>query len=100
MRWEKIADSWLEFAPLAKRHWVELGGERLTIVDGQRELLADGLQECYGLPRDAAQREIDDWIATFADSDDEDDANSFGDSATTTLHRASPERDSRMAMRR
>jgi uncharacterized protein YjbJ (UPF0337 family) len=69
MRWNHIQRSWMQLRPKAKRHWVELTEAQLDVINGNRELLADSLQASYGLPRDAADEEIDKWCMTFGDEE-------------------------------
>jgi hypothetical protein len=69
MRWEQIQVSWMEFRPRAKRHWIELSESQLDSINGNRELLADILQESYGLARDDADEEILAWSMTFGDDE-------------------------------
>jgi hypothetical protein len=70
MRWNQIQRSWLHLRPMAKRHWLELTEAQLDAINGNRELLAEILQMNYGLPRDAADRQIDDWCLTFGDDEE------------------------------
>lgn len=69
MRWETIEVQWPDYRVRAKRHWVELSEEQLDSIRGKRELLADSLQESYGLPRDLADEQIRDWCTTFGEDE-------------------------------
>ncbi len=69
MRWETIEVQWHDYRVRAKRHWVELSEEQLDSIHGDRELLADRLQESYGLPRDIADEQIRDWCTTFGEDE-------------------------------
>jgi uncharacterized protein YjbJ (UPF0337 family) len=44
-----------------QQQWGKLTDDDLDLVEGRREELAGKLQERYGLAKDAAERQIDDW---------------------------------------
>jgi uncharacterized protein YjbJ (UPF0337 family) len=44
--------------------WGKLTNDDLDQVKGQREKLVGKLRERYGLERDRAEREVDDWLTT------------------------------------
>ena len=69
MRWNQVQRSWVQLRPKAKRHWLELTEAQLDAINGNRELLAETLQMNYGLPRDAADEQIDEWCLTFGDDE-------------------------------
>ena len=85
MRWNLIERRWMQLRPKAKRRWLELTEAQLEVINGNRDLLAESLQESYGLARDAADQEIDDWCMTFAeDESDSRGAATMRGSATRT----------------
>jgi uncharacterized protein YjbJ (UPF0337 family) len=45
----------------AKEKWGELTDDDLSQVDGKRDQLAGKLQEKYGITKDEAEKQIDDW---------------------------------------
>ena len=70
MRWDNIRVRWSEFRPLAKRHWLALNDAQLELIGGRRDLLAEVLQQTYGVSGDAAELQIDAWCDTFEDAED------------------------------
>ena len=71
MKWDEIKIRWLEYRPLAKRHWLALSDEQLDAIDGQRQLLSQSLQASYGVSHDIAELQIDTWATTFDDEEHE-----------------------------
>ncbi len=61
MNWDRIKGNWMEFKGKAKQQWGKLTDDDLDIVDGKREELAGKLQNRYGIAKDEAERQIDDW---------------------------------------
>ena len=61
MNWDRIKGNWLEFKGKAKQQWGKLTDDDLDVVDGKREELAGKIQNRYGIAKDEAERQIDDW---------------------------------------
>ena len=62
MNWDRIAGSWMEFKGRAKEQWGKLTDDDLDQIDGKREALAGRLQNRYGMAKDEADRQINDWM--------------------------------------
>jgi uncharacterized protein YjbJ (UPF0337 family) len=61
MNWDRIQGNWREFKGKAKQQWGELTDDDLDVVDGRREELAGKIQNRYGIAKDEAMRQIDEW---------------------------------------
>ena len=61
MNWDRIEGNWREFKGKAKQQWGKLTDDDLDIVDGKREELAGRIQNRYGIAKDEAMRQIDEW---------------------------------------
>ena len=44
-----------------KEQWGKLTDDDLTFIDGKREQLEGRIQERYGIQRDVARKQIDEW---------------------------------------
>ena len=62
MNWDRIAGSWKEFRGRVKEQWGKLTDDDLDQIDGKRDALAGRLQNRYGMAKDEADRQIDDWM--------------------------------------
>jgi uncharacterized protein YjbJ (UPF0337 family) len=62
MNWDTIKGDWKQFKGKARQQWGKLTDDDLDVVEGKREELAGRLQERYGIARDEAERQIDDWL--------------------------------------
>jgi len=62
MNWDKIEGGWRQFKGKAREQWGRLTEDDMKVIEGRREKLAGKIQERYGIARDEAEREIDEWI--------------------------------------
>lgn len=59
--WDKISGSWKEFSGQVRTQWGKLTDDDLEMVKGQRDVLAGRIQQRYGIAKEDANRQIDDW---------------------------------------
>lgn len=64
MNWDQVEGNWKQFTGTVKEKWGKLTDDDLTVINGRRDQLVGKLQERYGLAKDAAERELDEWVAT------------------------------------
>lgn len=63
MNWDSIKGEWKNFRGKVKEQWGKLTDDDLDVIDGKREQLSGTIQKHYGLAREDADRQIDDWVA-------------------------------------
>ena len=68
MDWNRVEGNWKQLKGRAKQQWGKLTDDDLAMIDGRREELAGKIQERYGLAREAAQQQVDEWAKTADDS--------------------------------
>ena len=61
MNWERLEGSLREMTGRLKQQWGRLLSDAATQTDGQREELIGKIQQAYGISRDEAERQINDW---------------------------------------
>lgn len=61
MNWDRIEGNWKQFKGQAQQKWGKLTDDEIDQVSGKREELIGRIQERYGVARDEAEREVDDW---------------------------------------
>ena len=59
--WDKVGGQWKQFAGDVKQKWGKLTDDELLQVNGNREILAGKIQEKYGIAKDEANKQIDEW---------------------------------------
>lgn len=59
--WDKISGQWKQFSGDVKTKWGKLTDDELLQINGNREVLAGRLQEKYGIAKEDANKQIDEW---------------------------------------
>jgi uncharacterized protein YjbJ (UPF0337 family) len=59
--WEHVAESWDQLKGRLRERWPLLSDADLDRISGSRERLEDLLEELYGLEREHASREVDEF---------------------------------------
>ena len=61
MDWNRVEGNWKQLKGRAKQQWGKLTDDDLTAANGRRDELAGKVQERYGIAKDAARKQGDDW---------------------------------------
>ena len=59
--WDQVAGQWKQFQGIAKKQWGELTDSELLEVNGRYDILAEKIQERYGIEIEEANTQIDAW---------------------------------------
>jgi uncharacterized protein YjbJ (UPF0337 family) len=59
--WDRIAGNWKQLRGEARKQWGKLTDDEMDVIAGERDKLAGQLQEKYGIAKDEANRQIDQW---------------------------------------
>ena len=70
MNWDQIAGQWHQAAGQAKSKWAKLTDDDIKNVAGKRESLVGKIQERYGVLKEDADNQVNEWIAAFLPSKD------------------------------
>ena len=62
MNWDQIEGSWKQMTGKIRQKWAKLTDDDLTNIAGKKDQLIGKLQERYGLQKDAADKEVSDWL--------------------------------------
>ena len=63
MEWDRIKADWDRYKVLARIRWGRISAEELDLIAGRRELLAGQIHDVYGVSGEAAQMQIESWMA-------------------------------------
>ena len=63
MNWDQIKGNWKQFKGRAKQQWGKLTDDDLDVIEGKRVELAGRLQQRYGIAKEEAERQVDDWAS-------------------------------------
>lgn len=61
MNKDTIAGNWKELKGRAKQRWGKLSEDRLTEINGKRDQLAGEIQQAYGVSREEAEKQVEDF---------------------------------------
>jgi len=61
MNWDIIEGKWTEYKGKAQAQWGKLTDDDLDVIKGRRVELSGKIQQHYGLAKEEAERQIDDW---------------------------------------
>jgi uncharacterized protein YjbJ (UPF0337 family) len=65
MNWDQVKGNWKQFTGKIRERWGKLTDDDMAVVEGRRDQLAGRLQERYGIAKDQAEREIDEFAKTL-----------------------------------
>jgi uncharacterized protein YjbJ (UPF0337 family) len=63
MNWDQIEGKWKQLKGSAKQHFGKLTDDDLEQIRGNRDMMIGKLQERYGIAKDQAQKQADQWMA-------------------------------------
>lgn len=66
MNWNQIEGQWHQIAGEVKSKWGKLTDDDVQTVAGKKEQLVGKLQERYGVLKDEAEKQVDDWVTKFS----------------------------------
>jgi uncharacterized protein YjbJ (UPF0337 family) len=65
MNWDQIKGNWKEFTGKVKEKWGKLTDDDLTAIAGKRDQLAGKLQQRYGVAKEDAERQVDEFTKSL-----------------------------------
>ena len=65
MNWDRIEGNWKQLKGKAKERWGKLTDDELDVIAGKRDQLCGSIQKAYGISRDEAERQVDEWGNSF-----------------------------------
>jgi uncharacterized protein YjbJ (UPF0337 family) len=65
MNWDQLRGMWNQLSGDVKRHWGKLTDDDVQMVEGDRQRLVGKIQERYGVTKEEADRQVDDWISSL-----------------------------------
>lgn len=68
MNWDTIRGNWNQLKGEIKQEWGKLTDNDMAALEGNRDELVGKVQERYGLTRDAAERQVDEWARRHSDT--------------------------------
>ncbi|MFW5692305.1 MAG: CsbD family protein [Chloroflexota bacterium] len=61
MNWDTIKGNWKQFTGKVKEQWGKLTDNEIQEAAGNRDQLIGKIQERYGITKEEASRQVDEW---------------------------------------
>jgi uncharacterized protein YjbJ (UPF0337 family) len=61
MNSDQLKGKWKQVKGSVKERWGKLTDDDLDVINGQHDQLIGTIQERYGIAREAAQKQVDEW---------------------------------------
>jgi len=65
MNWDQIQGKWKQSAGKIKEKWGKLKDDDLTTINGKRDQLVGLIQERYGIAKEAAEKQVDEFTSSY-----------------------------------
>ena len=82
MNWDRIEGQWKQMKGSVKERWGKLTDDDLNVIGGKKDQLVGRLQERYGIAKDEAQTQVDEWNKTVVEQNQEEVDNRFNRKAS------------------
>jgi len=66
MNSDQLKGKWKQMKGSVKERWGKLTDDDLDVIDGQSDQLIGKIQERYGVARQEAQKQVDEWNSSVA----------------------------------
>ena len=66
MNWDQLTGNWKQLTGKVKEKWGKLTDDDLTVIAGKRDQLAGLIQKKYGLAKEEAEKQLDEFAKTLS----------------------------------
>jgi len=65
MNWDQVEGKWKQASGTVKEKWGKLTDDDLQRISGKRDQLVGRIQERYGVAKEEAERQVDEFSRTY-----------------------------------
>ena len=65
MNWDRIEGNWKQLSGKVQEKWGKLTNDHLDVAAGKRDQLSGKIQEIYGVTKEEASRQIDEFSSSL-----------------------------------
>jgi uncharacterized protein YjbJ (UPF0337 family) len=69
MNWDRIEGNWRQIMGSARERWGKIADDELEKAGGRRDQLVGRIQERYGIAREEAQKQVDQWARALKEEE-------------------------------
>ena len=62
MNWDRVEGNWKQLKGKAREKWGKLTDSDFETIAGKKDQLIGRIQERYGISKDEAQKQADEWV--------------------------------------
>lgn len=70
MNSDQLKGKWKQMKGSVMERWGKLTNDDLDVIDGQQEQLIGKVQERYGIAREVAQKQVEEWTSAASHESD------------------------------
>ena len=70
MNSDQLKGQWKQLKGSVKERWGKLTNDDIDVINGQHDQLIGKIQEKYGIAREAAQKQVEEWNANLTHESD------------------------------
>jgi uncharacterized protein YjbJ (UPF0337 family) len=70
MNWDEGEGKWKQYKGQIKEKWGRLTDDDLDVIKGKRQQLVGKIQQHYGIAREEAEKETDEFVASLRAADE------------------------------
>ena len=70
MNWDELEGKWKQITGSVRSRWGKLTDDDVHLIGGKKDQLIGKVQERYGIQKDEAERQVDDWNRTLDQEND------------------------------
>jgi uncharacterized protein YjbJ (UPF0337 family) len=64
MNWDRVQGNWKQLKGQVQQQWGKLTDDDLDVIEGKQTELVGRLQQRYGIEKDAAERQVNEWLGS------------------------------------
>lgn len=65
MNWDQVKGKWKQYKGKARTKWGKLTDSDVDMIEGSREQLVGKVQEYYGLTKENAENQVDEFVTSL-----------------------------------
>lgn len=70
MNWDQVEGKWKQYKGQARAKWGKLTDSDLDVMEGNRQQLVGKIQEYYGLTKENAEKQVDEFVHGLGETQD------------------------------
>ena len=69
MNWDQVERKWKQYRGKMKEKWGKITDNDFDLIEGKRQILVGKIQEHYGIAKEAAEKQADEFVQSLKEED-------------------------------